>query len=113
MKYREKGPIEYVVRERSTGKKFTFLFKLIDYVPRVHPDLAPCSFCPFEDTCDAYPDPRDLRGGEDFNNFCAAMDDELGGWEDENGNIIWRPIPIPSSVEKWLDEIKKEGTGQS
>lgn len=101
MKYREKGPIEYVVREKETKKKFTFQFKFIDYVPRLSAEVGCCSFCPLEDMCDSFPDPRDLNSPNDFNNFCADMDDELGDGK-------WTPIPVPSTVEKWLDEIKKE-----
>jgi hypothetical protein len=103
MKFRKKGPIEVKIQSEQ-GKTFTFQFDLIDFVPRDRPELRCCSFCPYENTCEDYPDPRDLEGSRDFNDFCAAMDDEIGEGK-------WVPIPDPNSVDNWLkeiNEIKKE-----
>ena len=98
MKFRKKGPVEVKVQSKQ-GETFTFQFNLIDYVPR-RPELGCCSFCPYEDVCDNYPDPRNLEGPLDFNDFCAAMDGEIGEGK-------WVPIPVPESLDTWLKEINE------
>lgn len=95
MKLRKKGPVEVKVQSRQ-GETFTFQFNLIDFVPRGWPGC--CSFCPYEDTCENYPDPRDLENSQDFNDFCATMDGEIGEGR-------WVPIPVPESLDDWLKRI--------
>lgn len=99
MKFRKKGPVEVKVQNKQ-GETFTFQFDLIDFVPRGHPFPRCCSYCPYGDICDSYPDPRDLESTRDFNNFCADMDDEIGEGK-------WVPIPVPESLEAWLKEINE------
>lgn len=97
LKLRKKGPVRVEIRNKQ-GKIFTFQFDLIDFVPRDWAGLQCCSFCPYADVCENYPDPRDLENSQDFNDFCAAMDNEIG--EEK-----WVPIPVPESLDAWLKEI--------
>lgn len=97
MKFRKRGPVEVKVQSKQ-GETFIFQFNLIDFVPRGRPELRCCSFCPYEDVCDNYPDPRDLESARDFNNFCADMDNEIGKGK-------WIPIPVPESIDAWLKRI--------
>ena len=98
-KFRKKGPVEVKIQSEQ-GRTFTLQFNLIDFVPRDWPGLRCCSFCPYEDVCENYPDPRDLEGSRDFNDFCAAMDDEIGKGK-------WIPIPVPESLDTWIKEINE------
>lgn len=102
MKYREKGELlEVEVRNRQGVR--TFHFKLIDYRPRPHNEVCPCTFCPFENDCSVFPDPRNLGDPDsDFNNFCADLDKRFKN-KTENGR--WVPIPTPEEIDEWLSGI--------
>lgn len=103
MKLRKKSgpPIEVKIKSIQ-GKEFTFQFEFIDYRPKGTGEALCCNPCPFKDICAGFPDPRDLEDDRsDFNSFCADMDDEIGDGK-------WTPIPIPTIVEEWLDEVQGE-----
>jgi hypothetical protein len=99
MKFRKKDPIEITISNDQV-ENLTFKFDLINFVPR-HEDIGCCSFCPYDDICQDFPDPRDPYSSLNFLDFCAAMDEDRADGD-------WVLIPVPETVERWLKELKDE-----